>query len=564
MKNFFSRLLLTMTCTSIFFTTSIKGNPSQDADELKKFISIYESKLIPLYIKTTVSSFDARISGKEQDYKKSAGYQVELGKLYTNKDEYNFLDKIKKHNSIKDEDLNRELLIIYNAYKGGQIDPKKLEEMINLQSSIESKFSTFRTKVNGKELTDNQVEDVLKKSSDSNELKETWLASKNIGKAVSADIIKLVKMRNAAAKKMGFNNYHQMSLKLSEQDPKEIEKLFNELDKLTRPSFVSLKKDIDQFLAEKYKISTSKLMPWHYQNRYFQEAPSIYSVDLDTYYKGKDLVDLTEDYYAGIGLPMDDIIDRSDLYEKPGKYQHACCDNLDRKSDIRITCNIKPNEYWMDTILHESGHAVYEKWLDQTMPWSFREPAHTFTTEAIAMMFGRMASNPQWLHDVVGISTAEQNKISDVSFKITRLKQLTFSRWAQVMYRFEKSMYENPDQDLNKLWWNLVTKYQLIKKPEGRNEADWATKIHIALYPAYYHNYLMGELLASQLHHYIVKNIIKSDNIKNQSYDDNKAVGQYLINNVFAPGRKYYWNDMIKKATGEKLTAKYYAKQFVD
>jgi peptidyl-dipeptidase A len=30
------------------------------------------------------------------------------------------------------------------------------------------------------------------------------------------------------------------------------------------------------------------------------------------------------------------------------------------------------------------------------------------------------------------------------------------------------------------------------------------------------------------------------------------------------PGARYYWNDMIEKATGEKLTPKYYAKQFVE
>ena len=37
-----------------------------------------------------------------------------------------------------------------------------------------------------------------------------------------------------------------------------------------------------------------------------------------------------------------------------------------------------------------------------------------------------------------------------------------------------------------------------------------------------------------------------------------------LIEKVYAPGSKYFWNDMIERATGEKLTAKYYAKQFVN
>ena len=36
-----------------------------------------------------------------------------------------------------------------------------------------------------------------------------------------------------------------------------------------------------------------------------------------------------------------------------------------------------------------------------------------------------------------------------------------------------------------------------------------------------------------------------------------------LKEKVFMPGTRYYWNDMIEKATGEKLTAKYYAQQFI-
>jgi len=87
---------------------------------------------------------------------------------------------------------------------------------------------------------------------------------------------------------------------------------------------------------------------------------------------------------------------------------------------------------------------------------------------------------------------------------------------------------------------------------------DWATKIHIALYPCYYHNYLLGELLASQVYSYITTNVTK-----NQSLVGDKAVGNYLKEKIFMPGSRYYWNEMIEKATGEKLTAKYYARQFV-
>jgi len=124
-------------------------------------------------------------------------------------------------------------------------------------------------------------------------------------------------------------------------------------------------------------------------------------------------------------------------------------------------------------------------------------------------------------------------------------------------------MYEDPDRDLNKLWWDLVEKYQLLKRPEGRNQPDWASKIHIALYPCYYHNYLMGELLASQLSYYVAKNYYNTEDLNNVGFTNNPEVGKYMVEKVFKPGMKYEWNDMIEKATGEKLTAKYYAKQFV-
>ena len=56
----------------------------------------------------------------------------------------------------------------------------------------------------------------------------------------------------------------------------------------------------------------------------------------------------------------------------------------------------------MSTQLHELGHAVYDTYLDfENTPYLLREPAHIFTTEAIAMLFGRFASNPQRIQDMV-------------------------------------------------------------------------------------------------------------------------------------------------------------------
>jgi peptidyl-dipeptidase A len=460
--------------------------------------------------------------------------------------------------------MARQLDVLYRSFLMAKADTAKLNEMVRMQTAIEQKYGNFRAEVKGKKLSDNDVEEILKTSKNSEEQKEAWIAQKKIGPVVADDIRALVLLRNEIAKDLGFKNYHEMSLTLSEQDPKVISKLFDELDSLTKDAFAELKGEIDDYFVSYYGLkSKDDLMPWNYQNRFFQEAPKIYAVDLDKYYAGKNLEMLAATYYSGIGLPIEDMLKNSDLYEKEGKNQHAFCIDIDQKGDVRVLCNIKPNSYWMNTMMHEFGHAVYDKNIDVNLPYSLREPAHTFTTEAIAMLFGRLSSNPQWIQEMTGITDDEKAKIADMCSKSLRLEQLVFSRWAQVMYRFEKSMYAEPDQDLNKLWWDLAEQYQLLKRPEGRNEPDWATKIHIASSPCYYHNYLLGELLASQLYYYIVGNVLKSDDFRYQSFTGKPEVGTYLKEHVFMPGTKWYWDEMIEKATGEKLTARYYARQFV-
>jgi peptidyl-dipeptidase A len=525
---------------------------------MKVFISSFEKKSIPLYKESALASWNANITGTAEDYAKSEKASFEYAKLFTDSIAFAELKRIKESQAMIDPLLVRQLDLLYNAFLGGQVDTLLIAEQIKMETEISKKYANFRVTLNGKQVSDNEVESVLKNSTSSADLKTAWEGSKLIGPVVASDIIQLAKHRNTIARKIGFSNYHEMSLKLSGQDPSEVTMIFDELDSLTRNNFAQLKDEIDSFYAKRYKIKASEIRPWHYQNRYFQEAPEIYPVDIDKYYAKQDPVKLASAFYDGIGLSVEAILAKSDLYEKAGKNQHAFSTDIDRAGDVRTLDNIRPDSYWMNTILHELGHGVYAYYNDRSLPFTLRDAAHTFTTEAIAEFFGRLATDPQWMLQMGIIDNKECEKISDDCNKSLRLQMLVFSRWAQVMYRFEKSMYENPDQNLNKLWWDLVEKYQFIAKPEGRDMPDWATKIHVALYPCYYHNYLLGELLASQLYYYITSNITK-----NQSFVGEQAVGNYLKEKVFMPGARYYWNDMIEKATGEKLTAKYYAKQFV-
>lgn len=532
--------------------------------EADSVINQFVEKVKPLYKEMALSYWNASITGKDEDYQKSLEAELKYNEVLADKELFAKVQKIRTSGQLTDTLRIRQIETIYAYMLPKQVDTALSRQITELQNQIEKKFSTFRAVIDGKKYTDNEIEEILRTSTDNKKLEKAWVAVKELGPVVAEDIKKLAKLRNQVAQSQGYKNYHEMKLMLDEQDPKVIEQLFDELDQLTRDSFKKLKDEMDEKLAQRYKIKKEELMPWHYQNRFFQEAPAIYNIDLDGYYKNQNLEKLTIDFFASIGMDITDIIGRSDLYEKEGKNQHAYCTDIDNEGDIRILCNIRPNNQWMGTMLHEFGHGVYDKYIDMNVPYLLREPAHTFTTEAVAMIMGRLSTNGEWMKAMGIINDEEAKKVNEEGFKMLRLEQLVFSRWSQVMYRFEKALYENPDQDLNALWWDLVEKYQMMKRPKDRNMPDWATKTHIATSPCYYHNYLLGELLASQFNAYIVKNILKSDNYKTPNYVGNKEIGTFFIEKVFKPGRVYYWNDMIEKATGEKLTAKYYAAQFVE
>jgi peptidyl-dipeptidase A len=456
----------------------------------------------------------------------------------------------------------RQIEVLYLAYLEKQVDPALLKKMVALSNKVEKAFNVFRAQVDGKEMSDSEVRRVLKTSHDSGRRRAVWEASKAVGGVVQADLRTLVQLRNEAATKLGFKNYHALQLFLNEQNGADLLKLFDELDTLTHEPFRAAKNEIDAKLAANCQVPVQELMPWHYQDPFFQESPAVFAASLDAPYAKADLPRLAQDFYRSIGLPVDDVLRRSDLYEKKGKSPHAFCTDIDREGDVRVLANVVTNEYWMATLLHELGHSVYSsKNIPRSVPYLLRAEAHILTTEGVAMMFERLSKQRAWL-EKMGQTVDEPKVFDETAAKMQRNQLLIFSRWCQVMLRFEKGMYENPDQDLSRLWWSLVEKYQEVKRPAGRTAPDYASKIHIVSAPVYYHNYQMGQLFASQVHHAIAREVYKGADPDTVVYVGNGEVGEFMKKRVFEPGRTLTWNELTKHATGQPLNATAFAADF--
>ncbi|MFM2094262.1 MAG: hypothetical protein RIS70_1386 [Planctomycetota bacterium] len=530
-------------------------------EQVKAFLKEHEETIRPLEIAANRAWWDANVSGKDEDFAAKEQAQNKLDAALADPARFAKLKSLRDAKP-QDKTLARVLDVLYLVYLEKQVPPELLQRISSKANSIEKKFNVFRAPVGDEQLTDSEVRKVLTKSKDPAQRQKVWEASKQVGADVETELKELVLLRNEAARKLGFPNYHAMQLHVTEHRPEVVLEIFDKLDKLTRDPFAKAKAEIDQALAKGYGIKVEDLRPWHYHDPFFQQPPDIGATSLDAPFVKANIEAICSKFYTGIGLPIDDVLARSDLYEKPGKSPHAFCTDIDRQGDVRVLANIVPNEYWMATMLHELGHAVYSsKNIPASVPYAVRTESHILATEGVAMMFERFAGSSAWLQSM-GLKVEDPAAYDRAARTARRYKLLIFSRWCQVMLRFEQGMYANPEQDLNKLWWDLVENYQMLHRPEGRNAPDYASKIHIVSAPCYYHNYMLGELFACQLHQALAREVLRADDPIAAIYHDDPRVGKFMQEKVFGPGRLLSWNELTRYATGSPLTPDSFAREF--
>ena len=370
---------LCLICTLLAGFQTVRGD-SVTTTAAKAFLESHLKKIRPLELEANIAWWEANTTGKQEAFDRKEKAQNRMDAALADKTTFSQLKNLLDNSGQIDDPLTRRSIrVLYLQYLGSQVDPDLLKRMTALSNQVEKDFNSFRAKVEGQELTENQIRDVLRQSTDGERRKQVWTASKKVGEVLAPNLKELVRLRNQAAKSLGFTNFHALQLHLNEQSGEDLLKLFDELDNLTREPFLTLKKEIDSELAKRCGTTVQALRPWHYHDPFFQESPSVFAADLDAPYKNADILKLCRDFYQGIGLPIDRVLGRSDLYEKAGKSPHAFCTDIDRQGDVRVLANIVPNEYWASTMLHELGHAVYSSLnIPESMPYVLRSEAHTW------------------------------------------------------------------------------------------------------------------------------------------------------------------------------------------
>lgn len=519
------------------------------------FLEGHLERVVPLDKDVALAGWESACTGAEEAEKRLEALDIEYQTLYADPDAYRLLRGL-EGGPWDDPLLKRQHKLLLDAYTGSQWDQQTIEQIAALETKLRTLFNTHRGVVQGSPVPDNEIKRILHESDDMDLRREAWEASKSVGAAARDTIIEVVKLRNGAATRLGFPDYYTMRLAL---DDLEVDRVFSVLDELEEASngpWERAKGSLDARLAERFGVDAAALQAWAYQDPFFQEAPPS-EAQLDAFYPGKDMEAAARAFFGEMDLPVEKILARSDLYEREVKNQHAFCTDIDRTGDVRTLCNLRPNAQSMGTLCHELGHAVYDENFDFSLPWVLRRAAHGLMTESIAILMEYFPRKGAWLETYVGADPEAAAKAESLSAREQAMADLVITRWFLVMCHFERALYANPDQDLDTLWWEMVERFQRVPRPEGRNAPDWAAKIHIALYPVYYHLYPLGSCVASMWRHLMRKSYPHAaDGL------GDPAFGNFLRHEVFAHGASLPWEALLIQAAGEPLTTKYWAEEW--
>ena len=234
--------------------------------------------------------------------------------------------------------------------------------------------------------------------------RKTWEATRTIGERTGALLREVAHLRNEAARALGYRDHYAMSWPTTSSTRTGCSGCSTSwtgtcarLGRARRPAID------DELRASSACRPSATLMPWHYQDRFFQEPPSPAGDPLHEGIAGIDVLAAARRYFVDLGHDVDAVLARSDLHPRPGKDQHAFQLTIDRADDVRVLVQRRADGA---LARDDAARARPRRLRPRHRPglhWLLREPAHIFMTEAIAMLHGRQARDPAFLERYAGV-----------------------------------------------------------------------------------------------------------------------------------------------------------------
>src|SRR5882672_5447831 len=195
--------------------------------------------------------------------------------------------------------------LLLNAAEGPMTNPDLVAKRVAAETKQASILNSFEFKLNGQKITANDIDNKLEKSTDLNERKAVWEASKESGPALKPNLVTLRDLRNGVAREMKYPDYFSLEVASYGMTTDEMLKMLDDWMATLRPLYLQLHTWAKYKLAEKFHQPVPKKIPAHWvSNRWEQEwAGLVEAANIDMYFEGRKpewIIKTAEQFYTGL------------------------------------------------------------------------------------------------------------------------------------------------------------------------------------------------------------------------------------------------------------------------
>ncbi len=196
---------------------------------------------------------------------------------------------------------------------------------------------------------------------------------------------------------------------------------------------------------------------------------------------------------------------------------------------------------------HTLGQAVYLTEIIER-PFTQRRPPNPLWERAMGQLIADIVFTKDYVMTAAWLDQYQWKKIRPW-LQNRRIIEL---REKLALIQFEIEMYENPNRDLNNLFWDVYQRFLLVT-PQ-RDLYPWARYFELISDPAAQFCWLYSSLISAQTFSHAVREF--------DSVEGNPEFGIFLGNAFYGPGATRGWSDLLLDGLGERLSANYFLNQF--
>jgi len=415
--------------------------------------------------------------------------------------------------------------------------PEKIEArpaLSDIKDSLANIESTFKVDFQGQEQTLAEIKDTYYNSRNRSQRELACRAWYSIGENLSAGMGRLIRKRNEAAIRLGFENYWELVSSQFAQNGVDLLQLIKAVDSLTQPGY-------EEFTnSARSATGVNQLELWDIPYTFSQIEQRG-----NTFFPADSAFTFARRGLRSVGFDLDKLPIYIDKISGISNEFEARTFAVKPPHDIRILTNGHDGFENMQTLLNQLGVALYSAFIAQERP-IYNFAADTTWEMAMGEITATMAYDSAWLNDVVNMPLGfiSQFRKEKLEQEIIQVRTLL----ANINFIYEAHI--NPERDLNQLYWDLYQKYTGL--PRHEDIIIWSTIPELISDPMNSVRQLVSKAIAAQSVNYMTSYFGPLTNNHNTS--------SFLIQNYFRFGSRYSWSELIQRGTGEKLSPTYLKK----